>query len=83
MPSHLLLSPPPSGVTISGTLILDGNLISNDNIEITSTGIVIPVPDEETKNSFFSYQSNSYIWANGQGRCINLDYRKYKTRRAY
>jgi hypothetical protein len=57
-------------ITISGTLILNGNLTSNEGIEITSTGIVIPVPDVETKNSFFSYQSNSYIWSNGQGRCL-------------
>jgi hypothetical protein len=59
-----------STVTVAGTLILNGNLTCNDDINITSTGIVTSVPDTDTKKTFYSYQSDSYITANGQGRTI-------------
>lgn len=35
-----------STVTISGVLILNGNLICDENIEVTPTGLIIPVPGE-------------------------------------
>lgn len=35
-----------SKVTISGVLILDGNLICDEDIEVTSTGLIVPVPGE-------------------------------------
>ena len=55
-------------VNITGTLILNGNLICNG--DVTITGLVIPVPDQDTKKAFFSYKTNTYTYANGQGRTI-------------
>lgn len=54
-------------VLITGTLILNGNLTSNGDITITPTGLVIPVPDQDTKKAFYSYETD-YMYANGLGR---------------
>lgn len=59
-----------STVTVSGTLILNGNLTCDGDVTVTSTGVVIPIPDPDTKKSFYSPRTNSYTTANGQGRTI-------------
>ena len=59
-----------SSTTINGTLILDGDLYCNGNIEVTTSGKVLPVPDPEMMKSFYSYRTNSYITANGGSRKI-------------
>ena len=55
-------------VKINGTLLLDGDLACNGYIEVTTSGLVIPVPDEDLMKSFYSYRTNSYITANGGSR---------------
>jgi len=57
-----------SAIVVSGTLILNGNLTCSGDIDITSTGLVTPVSDPDTLKTFYSYRTNSYITANGQGR---------------
>ncbi len=59
-----------SYTTINGTLILDGDIACNGDIEITTSGKVIPVPDPEMMKTFYSYYTNSYITANGDSRRI-------------
>jgi len=58
----------PPEATIDGTLILDGDFLCNGNIEISTTGLVIPVPDPDLMKTFYSYPTNSYITANGHSR---------------
>lgn len=59
-----------SSVVINGTLLLDSNLSCNGDIEITSHGKVIPVPDEDIMKTFYSYHTNSYKTANGGSRSM-------------
>jgi hypothetical protein len=58
-----------SSVVVNGSLILNGNLTCNGDISITPTGLVIPVPDEDTKKAFYSYDTD-YMYSNGEGRTI-------------
>jgi hypothetical protein len=59
-----------ANVYINGTLILDGNLTASEDVTVTPSGLVIPVPDEDMMKEFYSYRSNTYTIANGQGRTI-------------
>lgn len=56
--------------TINGTLLLEGNLTCYGDITITTTGKVIPVPDEDLRKSYFSLDTFSYTTANGGSRTI-------------
>ena len=60
-----------ANVYINGTLLLDGNLTVSEDVTVTSSGLVIPVSDEDTMKEFYSYRSNTYTTANGQGRAIS------------
>jgi hypothetical protein len=55
---------------INGTLLLDGNLACNGDIIVTTRGKVFTVPDRDMMKTFYSYQTNSYITANGGSRKI-------------
>jgi len=55
---------------INGTLLLDSDLACNGDIEITTSGKVIPVPDPDLMKTFYSYETNKYITANGGSRKI-------------
>jgi len=59
-----------ANVIINGTLILDGNLNCDGNVTVTSSGLVIPVPNPNLMGSFYSPRSNSFITSNGCGRAI-------------
>ena len=61
-------SVPPSETTISGTLILDGDLATYGDIQVSSSGLVIPVPDPDLMKTFYNYSTNTYITANGHSR---------------
>lgn len=53
---------------VNGTLLLDGDLVCQGDIEVTSLGMVIPVPDRDLKKEYFSLDTFSYITANGGSR---------------
>jgi len=55
---------------ISGTLLLNSDLYCDGNITITPYGVVTPIPDPELMKTYYSYQSNSYITANGGNRAM-------------
>ncbi len=59
---------PPSTCTVNGKLLLDGDLVCNGDIQVTLSGVVIPVPDPDMMKTFYSYPTNSYITANGGSR---------------
>lgn len=59
-----------STVLISGNFLLNGDLSCDGDITISPSGIVNPVPDEELMKRFYSYQTNSYITANGGARTM-------------
>jgi len=62
---YISVNPLMSSITINGTLLLDGDIACNGDIEVTTSGKVIPVPDPDLMKTFYSYQTNSYITANG------------------
>ncbi len=55
---------------INGHLLLDGDLSCDGDITVSPAGIVNPIPDPDLMKTFFSYQSNSYITANGKSRTM-------------
>jgi hypothetical protein len=59
-----------STITISGTLLLDGNLACNGDIIVETSGKVITIPDRDLMKTFYNYSTNSYITANGGSRKI-------------
>lgn len=61
-------SVPPSETTINGTLILDGDLATYGDIQVTTSGLVIPVPDLDLMKTFYNYPTNTYVTANGHSR---------------
>jgi hypothetical protein len=56
-----------SFVNINGALVLDGNLTCNGDITVTPIGLVVPVPDEDSKKSFYSHERD-FKFSNGFGR---------------
>jgi len=59
-----------STTIINGTLLLERDLACNGDIEITTSGKVVPVPDQDLMKTFYSYRTNSYITANGGSRKV-------------
>ncbi len=57
-----------SSTLINGTLLLEGNLTCNGDIEVTPIALVVSVPDQEMMKTFYSYPTNSFITANGGSR---------------
>lgn len=57
-------------IVINGTLLLDGDLACNGQIEVTTSGLIIPVPDEDLMKTFYSLRTNSYTTANGGSRKV-------------
>ena len=63
-----------STVTINGTLILNGDLTCDGDILVSSTGKIIPIPSEKSKEPVYSCRLNTYIETNGAGRVITSRY---------
>jgi Periplasmic copper-binding protein (NosD) len=59
-----------SSVIVNGTLILNGNLTCDGDITVTPIGLVLPVPDPDLMESFYSLRTNSYTTSNGAGRSM-------------
>ena len=59
-----------SSVIINGNLLLNGDLTCDGDITVTIHGVVNPIPDPDLMKTFYSYQTNSYITANGGSREI-------------
>jgi len=60
--------PKTCSTVINGTLILDGELTSNGDIQLTSRGALTPIASEKYKKQIYS--RNAYITPNGRGRII-------------
>lgn len=59
-----------STTTINGTLILDGNLTCDGDIEVTYAGEIYPDMGALSEDSYYSCESESYIKTNGTTRVI-------------
>lgn len=59
-----------SSVIVNSCLILDGNMTISEDLTVTPTGLVITVPNEELKKTFYNPHINSYTTSNGQGRIV-------------
>jgi len=59
-----------SDVIVSGTLILNGDLEATGNVTVTSSGLIVPIPDSAYMAAYHSCPSDTYITANGCSRVI-------------
>ena len=59
-----------STTLINGHLLLNGDLSCDGDITVSHVGVVNPVPDPDLMKTFYSYQTNSYITANGKSRIM-------------
>lgn len=59
-----------SDVIVTGTLILDGNLEATGDVIVTSSGVIVPIPDTAYMAAYHSCPSDTYITANGCSRVI-------------
>lgn len=59
-----------STVTVSGALILNGELTCDGNITVTAPGIVFPIASEQYTRSYYSCETRSYKSCSGRSRVI-------------
>lgn len=72
---YIQVTEPDGGaINISGTLILSGDLVATGNINVLSTGVVIPTASAAESKAFFNCPTSDYKFTNGEGRTINSLY---------
>ena len=53
-----------------GTLILDGEMVCNGDVQVATGGLVIPVPDKKLMGEYLTYKTGNTVTSNGKGRSI-------------